>query len=151
MGSCSTSCWGSRSRGIPLTRAIGCVRALAAGLMGRTLAAMDASDETLMVRVAVGDSTALETLIHRYRKRIYGVLVRGVGRSADADDLFQETWIRVARRAATFDPTRPFAPWVARVAANLAIDWLRTNAKTSLADPDEAFERASGARDPEQA
>src|SRR5438552_295280 len=119
--------------------------------MGRTSAVMDASDEALMVRVAVGDSTALETLIHRYRKRVYGVLVRGVGRSADADDLFQETWIRVARRAATFDPTRPFAPWVARIAANLAIDWLRSNAKTILSDSDATFERASDARDPEQA
>jgi RNA polymerase sigma-70 factor (ECF subfamily) len=108
------------------------------------------SDEALVARVAVGDSMALEHLIRRYRKRVYGVLMRGVGRSADADDLFQETWIRVARRASTFDPARKFAPWVATIATNLAIDWLRGNAKLVFDDAAGHLERNTSIPDPAQ-
>jgi RNA polymerase sigma-70 factor (ECF subfamily) len=84
------------------------------------------SDEALMARVAVGQTDALNILVPRYRSRVYAVLLRATGTPADAEDLFQETWIRVARRANTFDPSRSLAPWVAGIATNLAIDWTRS-------------------------
>lgn len=83
------------------------------------------SDEALAARVADGNSSALEMLIHRYHGRIYALLLRATGRTSDAEDLCQETWIRLARRAQSFDPSAPLGPWLAGIAAHLAIDWAR--------------------------
>jgi len=105
------------------------------------------SDEAIVARIAVGDTRAFPVLVARYRRRVYAVLVRATGRPQDADDLFQETWIRVARGAARFDPCRQFASWVARIATNVAIDWMRaagTRARFNAgADEDAADDAAS--------
>jgi RNA polymerase sigma-70 factor (ECF subfamily) len=88
---------------------------------------MDAlADEALMSQVAVGETRALGVLIRRYRGQVYGSLLRATGRSSDAEDLFQETWIRVGQRAHTFDPSRSFAPWLGVVTTRVAIDWSRS-------------------------
>ena len=87
--------------------------------------AAELTDEAIVARIAVGDTRAFPVLVTRYRRRVYAVLVRATGRPQEADDLFQETWIRVARGAAGFDPSRQFASWVARIATNVAIDWMR--------------------------
>jgi RNA polymerase sigma-70 factor (ECF subfamily) len=89
--------------------------------------ASELTDEAIVARLAVGDTRAFPVLVDRYRRRVYGVLVRATGRFQDADDLFQETWIRVARGAASFDPSRRFSSWVARIATNVAIDWMRAS------------------------
>ena len=83
------------------------------------------TDEAIVARLAVGDTRAFSSLVDRYRRRVYAVLVRATGRPEEADDLFQETWIRVARGARGFDPSRSFASWVGRIATNAAIDWMR--------------------------
>lgn len=83
------------------------------------------TDEAIVARLAVGDTVAFPVLVTRYRSRVYAVLMRATGRSQEAEDLFQETWIRVARGAAGFDPSRRFSSWVARIATNIAIDWMR--------------------------
>lgn len=83
------------------------------------------SDEAIVARLAVGETREFPVLVERYRRRVYAVLVRATGRRQDADDLFQETWIRVARGAASFDPSRQFSSWVGRIATNVAIDWMR--------------------------
>jgi RNA polymerase sigma-70 factor (ECF subfamily) len=85
------------------------------------------SDEAIVARLAVGDTREFSILVGRYRKRVFAVLLRATGRRQDAEDLFQETWVRVARRAATFDPERSFGAWVARIATNVAIDWMRAS------------------------
>lgn len=87
--------------------------------------ATELTDEAIVARLAVGDTRAFPSLVERYRRRVYAVLVRSTGRPGEADDLFQETWIRVARGARGFDPSRSFAAWVGRIATNVAIDWMR--------------------------
>ena len=89
------------------------------------------SDEALMARLALGETGVLSLLVSRNRRRVFAVLLRATGRRDDAEDLFQETWIRVARRAVTFDPARPFSPWIAGIATHLAIDWMRSSATRS--------------------
>jgi RNA polymerase sigma-70 factor (ECF subfamily) len=73
----------------------------------------------------VGDGEALAALLERHSARVHGYLVRYTRSPADADDLLQETWIRVARFARRFDPTRRFRTWLYGIATNLARDWLR--------------------------
>ena len=74
-----------------------------------------------MTRVQAGDDAALGELLDRYRARLFGFLVRRVGDAA-ADDLFQETWLRVVRARASFDPKRRFSTWLFQIANNLCRD-----------------------------
>jgi RNA polymerase sigma-70 factor (ECF subfamily) len=80
------------------------------------------SDEELMAAVARGEERALATLVGRYAERLHAFLVRVTGSRDDADDLLQDTWIRVARGAPSFDTRRRARPWLYGVAANLARD-----------------------------
>lgn len=79
------------------------------------------SDERLMARLAGGDESALAPLLERYRGSLYGFLARRVG-EADADDLFQETWLRVVRYGDRFDSERRFSTWLFQIANNLCRD-----------------------------
>jgi RNA polymerase sigma-70 factor (ECF subfamily) len=79
------------------------------------------SDEALMARVQAGEESALAELFGRYRSRLYGFLVRRVGHGA-ADDLFQDTWLRVVRSKEKFDPERRFSTWLFQIANNLCRD-----------------------------
>jgi RNA polymerase sigma-70 factor (ECF subfamily) len=74
-----------------------------------------------MVRVQAGDEGALATLMDRYKGPLYGFLYRRVGDAA-ADDLFQESWLRVVRARDRFDPRRRFSTWVFQIANNLCRD-----------------------------
>ena len=86
------------------------------------------SDEELMACVARGDERALSTLVERHAGRMHAHLVRMTGNGEDAEDLLQETWLRVARAARSFDPSRTVRPWLFGIASNLARDLHRRRA-----------------------
>jgi RNA polymerase sigma-70 factor (ECF subfamily) len=83
-----------------------------------------ATDEDLMAAVAAGDGRALEELCRRYERPLYQFLFRHTG-GRDVDDLYQDTWLRVVRAAARFDPRRRFSTWLFQIAVNLSRDWHR--------------------------
>jgi RNA polymerase sigma-70 factor (ECF subfamily) len=102
------------------------------------------SDEDLMVRVQAGDSQALAALIERYRGPLYAFLWRRAGDGAD--DLFQESWIRVSRARDRFDRSRRFSTWLFQIANNLCRDrWRRLEAKRRAFDALREETRATGA------
>jgi RNA polymerase sigma-70 factor (ECF subfamily) len=82
-----------------------------------------------------GDLDALTALVTRYQNRLYRYLLRLVRQPADAEDLFQQTWVRVAERIGKYDPQRNFDAWLFSVARNLAIDHLRRVRPESLDEP----------------
>ncbi len=85
-----------------------------------------AADTQAMLALRQGQSTALEGLIRRHHAPLLGYLVRLLnGNRALAEDLAQETFLRVLRRAETFDPGRPFRSWAYAIATNLARDTFR--------------------------
>lgn len=94
------------------------------------------TDEALCVAVARGDEEALRVLLERYRRRTYAILARSVPSRADADDLFQELWLRVVRAADDFDPSLRFSSWVYRIAVNLVRDHLRRRAAARVVPGD---------------
>src|SRR5207245_2458413 len=67
---------------------------------------------------------AFEEIVKRHQRRVYAVAPRIVRRHQVADEVAQETFIRAHRALGDFDLTRPFAPWVCRIAANLALNRL---------------------------
>jgi len=86
-----------------------------------------------MVRVQAGDPQALAALIDRWRGPLYAFLWRRAGDGAD--DLFQESWIRVSRARDRFDKSRRFSTWLFQIANNLCRDrWRRLDARRRALD-----------------
>ena len=79
-----------------------------------------------------GDLDALASVMAQYQHRLYRFLFRLAQDPALADDLFQQTWVRVIERIGQHDARRHFAPWLFSVARNLAIDTLRKRQLASL-------------------
>jgi RNA polymerase sigma-70 factor (ECF subfamily) len=87
---------------------------------------LQASDESLVIQVARGNSAALEVLYDRYAPIVLGISLKVVGDQALAEDVLQETFWRVWQSAGTYQSQRgPFTGWLFRIARNLAIDAYR--------------------------
>jgi len=85
-----------------------------------------ASDEELMAAWGAGDAGAFRELFGRWTPRLFSFFLAMNRDRADAQDLVQETWVRVFRSRERFDPARKFRPWVFRIAARLQSDLLRS-------------------------
>ena len=72
-----------------------------------------------------GDSPDVERLLVAFAPRVYGLLLRMVGRPDVAEDLMQETLLRAFRSMGTYRPEGKFRAWIFRIAVNLARDWIR--------------------------
>ena len=82
-----------------------------------------------------GDPSALEPLLARYQNRLFRYLLRLVREPHEAEDLFQQTWVRVVEKIGKCDPHRSFDAWLFTLARNLAIDHLRRIRPQSLDEP----------------
>ncbi len=89
-------------------------------------AAADADEAVLLARARRGDLSAFEEVVTRNRRRVYGVALRIVRCHETAEDVAQEAFVRAWRTLDRFELERPFAPWVCRIAANLALNQLRS-------------------------
>jgi RNA polymerase sigma-70 factor (ECF subfamily) len=80
----------------------------------------------LLHRFAAGDLEAFESLFRQYQGEVYRWIMRIVRNSATAEDLTVETFWRMYRARAQFDPNKGnCAPWLRRIATNAALDHLR--------------------------
>ncbi len=89
----------------------------------------------LLERFAQGDLEAFETLFRQFQGAVYGAIVRIVRDSGVAEDLTVESFWRIHRAHARFDPAGNFGAWARRIATNLALDHLKTRrAEVELPD-----------------
>jgi RNA polymerase sigma-70 factor, ECF subfamily len=88
-----------------------------------------------VARLRRGDLDALSELISRYQNRLYRYLLRIVRQPSEAEDLFQQTWLKVIEKVRSFNPERNFDAWLFTLARNLAIDHLRRVHPRSLDEP----------------
>src|SRR6202051_3840305 len=88
------------------------------------------------------DPDLLDRLIEQYQHRLLRYLVYLSGNRELAEDLFQETWIRVLERGHQYDGKHEFSTWLYAVARNLTIDYLRKKNPLSLDGLMEDEERA---------
>jgi RNA polymerase sigma-70 factor (ECF subfamily) len=87
------------------------------------------------------DPDLLDRLIERYHYRLFRYLLMLVGSREAAEDLFQETWIRVLEKGHQYRVQWKFETWLFSIARNLAIDLLRRRRPQSL---DELLESEEG-------
>jgi RNA polymerase sigma factor (sigma-70 family) len=86
-------------------------------------------------RFCHGDLDAFEALFRCHQGEVYGWIVRIVRDPSAAEDLTVETFWRIHRAHARFDPTRSFGAWARRIATNAALDHLKTaRHETDLVD-----------------
>jgi len=86
---------------------------------------MDKTDAQLISAYINGDQKSLEFLIERYLKQTYNFIWRQVGNIEVAQDLTQETFVKVWRNIKKYRSQLNFRTWLFTIARNTAIDWLR--------------------------
>ena len=82
------------------------------------------ADESLMRQVARGNPDALGELFARHHQRVHALCFRFVGEPATADDLVQESFLRVQRYGTSFDGRARFTTWLYRLVRNVCMDHL---------------------------
>lgn len=86
---------------------------------------MDLSDSKLLVQYRNGNLQALEQLVERYRRPLFGFILNMMDRREEADDVFQEVWFRVIKSLDRYRDEK-FLSWLFRIARNLMIDRYRS-------------------------
>ncbi len=121
---------------------------------------LNTTAETETAKIARGlrekDMKLLADLVERYQRRLVRYLLYLTGRRDYAEDLAQETWVRVLQRGGQYNGRQRFDPWLFAIARNLAIDYLRKKQKALEAaslpdDPDEILLVSSSGPSPFEA
>jgi RNA polymerase sigma factor (sigma-70 family) len=99
-----------------------------------------------LARIAAGDRAALRIVYQDTSAKLFGVCLRILNDRSEAEDVLQEVYLTVWRKAGSFDPTRASPiTWLVAIARNRAIDRLRAGAAGRRMEP---IESAEGVQDP---
>lgn len=102
-------------------------------MTGRTLD----PDAQLMLRLQQGDESALRALLERNGRRVLNHAYRYLRDAARAEDVVQETFLRIYKARDRYEPTAPFQAYMLRIATNLCLSHLRKKQALSLDQPRE--------------
>jgi RNA polymerase sigma-70 factor (ECF subfamily) len=89
------------------------------------VATIAATDSELVVRARSGSEAAYRELLARYQRPVFSLVYRMVRNREQAEDLAQETFVKVFQNITRYDPKYKFSSWIFKIANNLAIDSLR--------------------------
>lgn len=84
-----------------------------------------------MTRYQAGDVAAATALIDRISPRLHRFLVAQFASRADADDLLQETWLRIHKVRHTYRPGEPVLPWLYAIARHVGLDHYRRTVRSA--------------------
>ena len=91
------------------------------------------TDEDLLLEYRyTGIRETFEELVYRYERKLYNYLYRYLGNAANAEDVFQKTFLAVLKECDKFDASREFRPWLYKIATNKAIDHRRESRRFSV-------------------
>jgi len=91
---------------------------------------MSASDEQLMLAYAGGDAAAFETLYGRHKGPLYRFVLRSVKAQGEAEEIFQDVWLRAIEARSRYQPTAKFTTWIYTIAHNRLVDHWRAKGLT---------------------
>ncbi|HEX2076188.1 MAG TPA: sigma-70 family RNA polymerase sigma factor [Longimicrobium sp.] len=83
------------------------------------------SDHELVSRAQQGSDKAYRELLGRYQRPVFSIIYRMIRDREQAEDLAQETFVRVFNHIDRYDPRYKFSSWIFKIATNLTIDWIR--------------------------
>ncbi|WP_025028897.1 RNA polymerase sigma factor SigW [Caldalkalibacillus mannanilyticus] len=99
---------------------------------------MDTLEQRLIKQALAGDRQAFEEIVELYKNKIFQVAYRMLGNRTEAEDIGQETFLRVYANLSRYDQTHKFSTWIYRIATNLCIDRLRKRQITYSLDQEVA-------------
>lgn len=76
----------------------------------------------------------IDNYINRYGKRLYGLCVTLCANSFEAEDLYQDTWLKVTLHIAKYDTAKEFEPWLTKICVNTFRNMLRRFARSPVRD-----------------
>jgi RNA polymerase sigma-70 factor, ECF subfamily len=85
-----------------------------------------ASDQELALRSLRGDIEAFGELVRLHQASVFNVCYRLAGERQEAEDLTQEAFMRAYQRLKMYDASRPFGPWMRRLAVNVCLNRLQS-------------------------
>src|SRR5581483_3327471 len=88
--------------------------------------------EELMARYQEGDLSAANALIHSISPRLYRFFATQEASRAEADDLLQETWLRIHKARHTYRPGEPVIAWFYAIARHVRVDHYRRAIRTTF-------------------
>lgn len=107
---------------------------------------MNETDERLLVLIAKNDAAAVEVMVERKLPRLLSFATRVLGDRTEAEDVAQETFLRIWRVAPDWrSGEAKFDTWLHRVVLNLCRDRLRKRRETLVADPPDLLDDRPGA------
>lgn len=106
------------------------------------------TDAELVAHIRRGGTEGMALLVERYSARLHRYLLHLTGNPAAADELLQDTWLRVVERLDGYDARQPFLAWLFAIARHRAIDLARERARETrhLGRPAEPVENDEGER-----
>jgi RNA polymerase sigma-70 factor (ECF subfamily) len=87
------------------------------------------SDKELMENVKSDDTSAFSILVDRYKVRLFNLIFRLLRNKEEAEDILQETFLRVYKERESYDPTYAFSTWVYTITLNLCRNELKKRKK----------------------
>lgn len=113
---------------------------------------MDQNDASVIRRCREGDERAYRELVQRFQRPVYSVAFRMVRSAEDAEDITQETFVRVFRAIDRYDPARSFEAWLFTITTRLCIDLMRRRRVRPISltrqDPESGEESTVDIEDP---
>ena len=107
--------------------------------MNQLLAERDSEDDySLVLRLKSGDRSAIDQAVDRYSKPLYAFILRMTAERETAEDVFQETWVRVIRNIGSFRGDAKFSTWLFQIALNLCRNLARQKSRRTYVDIDQA-------------
>ena len=85
----------------------------------------DLDEDALMTRIAAGNEEAFRLLVVRWERDVLSFLIHMLGSVEEAEDLVQDTFVQVFKKAASYRPSGMFKSWLFKIAGNLARSRLR--------------------------
>ncbi len=76
----------------------------------------------------------IDQYIRQYGKRLYGLCLSLCANSFDADDLYQETWLKAVKSISQYDPSKEFEPWLTKICVNTYRNALRRLVRSPFMD-----------------
>ncbi|HUU29569.1 MAG TPA: sigma-70 family RNA polymerase sigma factor [archaeon] len=96
-------------------------------------------DEYILVeKLKQGDPEAIDDVVDRYQQQLYAFIMRMVSNQAEAEDIFQDTWIRAIRNIGSFRGDARFSTWLFQIALNLCRNLMRQHSRRSFVPLEEA-------------
>ncbi len=82
-------------------------------------------DRILVERLKEGESDAVDEIVEKYKRPLFAFILRMINNHATAEDIFQETWLRVIRYVKDFRGDAQFSTWLFQIALNLCRNTMR--------------------------